>query len=303
MKKFFKNQRAEFLYMGIVLVGIISLGFFTQSCYKEEFDDLTDDGFVKNPHCDFKNPYDYVGTYHNEGLFYVLNNMDSPIKLKSDDNSKIEINARNLTLQFWKENPLGQNFSEEEFESSIQSAKMIRLKSSQNQFSTTHNDYFDKFKTLVKYPKQCVSIADVYNEIRIIEKEIYESDMSFSDKELLLITYAVGKSSLDFWMGCDKKTSTPRLKSGNYGETGEPFLDWWNRNVTPAVSAIVEVDFYGAAAGALQGLVAGATGGTVVLPGVGSITGAITGAVAGGAGGAVYSSVIGGVAYYYTVSR
>ena len=36
MKKIVKNQKVEFLYMGIVLLGVVSLGFFTQSCYKKD---------------------------------------------------------------------------------------------------------------------------------------------------------------------------------------------------------------------------------------------------------------------------
>lgn len=40
MKKIVKNQKVGFLYMGIVLVSVISLGFFMQSCNKEEFDNV-----------------------------------------------------------------------------------------------------------------------------------------------------------------------------------------------------------------------------------------------------------------------
>ena len=182
----------------------------------------------------------------------------------------------------------------------VQMAKKIRLKSNSSGFSQTQLYYHKKFLDILASPNNCKSISDVLTKIKTIESEIYFSNMENNEKEALLVTYAIGRNSLEFWLGCDKKLLRPRLKSG--GESFD-FLGWWNEYVTPAICAIVETDFYGAASGALGGAVLGATSGTVILPGVGTITGTIVGTVEGAAYGAVYSSLIGGISYYFTVSN
>lgn len=281
----YKNQKIKFLIKGIAIIGLVSLGFFMQGCSQE-------DNYA-SINCDFQNSYDYVGKYHNEGLLYVLNRIDNPIKLKSDMDN-IEQNASELTKEFCQKNPLDNNtFSEDQFAAAIQATKDIRLKSGSNNFSQTELYYHEKFENILKNPQGCSSLSDVYNQIRILEKEIYESNMSNEDKEVLLITYAVGRNSLEFWVGLNKNDNFPRLKSDNENSSSS-FLDWWSKNVTPAVEAIVKSDFKGAAEGALTGLIAGASAGSVV-PGAGTLTGAVT----GGATGAVYGSVIGGAEYFF----
>jgi hypothetical protein len=286
MKTILKNQKVRILSLMMVLAGMVFLGIFMQGCSNEEYQE--------NLTCDFQNPYDYVGKYHNEGLAYVLNEMKNTIRLKSDI-SKIEQSAYNLTKEFCQKNPMGNYSDSEEFiVSAIRKTKDIRLKSGSNNFSQTQLYFHEKFKNIMANPQGCNSLSDVLNKIRIIEKEIYESSMTKQDKEVLLITYAVGRNSLEFWLEFNGKTIHPRLKSGSEWN----FFNWWQQNVTPAVEAVVESDFTGAAAGALEGLITGATGGTVVAPGPGTITGAVTGAVVGGASGAVYGSVVGGAIYF-----
>ncbi|MGV8138574.1 MAG: hypothetical protein AB2L20_25510 [Mangrovibacterium sp.] len=286
MRRNIKTSVASIMAI-VPLVLIIIVG-----CQKEE------DEFLQS--CDFENPYDYVGKYHNEGLIYVLAKIEDPVRLKSEK-SKIESNVFALASDFCKQNSLGNApFSEDGFASAVQMAKKIRLKSNSSVFSQTQLYYHTKFLDILASPNNCKSISDVLTKIKTIESEIYFSNMENNEKEALLVTYAIGRNSLEFWLGCDKKSLRPRLKSG--GESFD-FLDWWNEYVTPAICAIVETDFYGAASGALGGAVLGATSGTVILPGVGTITGTIVGAVEGAAYGAVYSSLIGGISYYYTVSN
>jgi len=294
MNSIYKNNKK--ILVCLSFVSIISLGFFMQGCSSDEKNEIN----PINQYCDFQNPYDYAGKYHNEGLMYVLSKMENPIRLKSSVD-EIERNVYDLTMEFCKINPLNSHaFSEGLVASAIQQTKDIRLKSGDNNFSQTQLRYHKKFEDILANTWYCSSVSDVINKIRIVEKEIYESDMTDTDKEALLITYSVGRNSLEFWIGINNTIDTPRLKSS----TEDTFRNWWNKNVTPAVEAIVKSDFEGAAAGALAGLVSGATVGTVVGLGVASvptgITGAVTGAVTGGAGGAVYGSAIGGAAYFFS---
>lgn len=275
--------RKASIISAIVTIVIIT-GVFV-GCQKEEVST-----------CNFENPYDYVGEYHNEGLAYVLSKMDNPIRLKSSE-SAIEDQAYALTLDYCKQNPLSGHISSEEiYVASIQSVKNIRLKSSQK-FSSTQMHYHKKFKELMKNPKNCTSLSDVFNQLRKIEEEIYQSTMDVTDKEALLVTYAVGRYSLEFWLSQkqDNKNNKLRLKSGSESNA---FLSWWSQNVTPALNAIVESDYEGAAAGFMGGLVTGACVGSGV-PLAGTITGAVTCGVTGGAGGAIFGSTIGGVKYFF----
>ena len=251
--------------------------------------------------CNFENPYDYVGEYHNEGLAYVLSKMDNPIRLKSSE-SIIEDQVYALTLDYCKQNPLlGYIASEEMYAGSIQSVKNVRLKSNQK-FSSIQTRYQSKFNELIYNPKKCSSLADVFNQLKNIEREIYQSNMDVTDKEALLISYAVGRYSLEFWLSLKQVTidePKPRLKSDNENANSmDSFLNWYTTYVTPAISSIVESDYQGAAAGILGGLITGACVGSGV-PGAGTITGAISCAVIGGAGGAIFGSAVGGAWYFF----
>lgn len=257
-------------------------------CQKEE------DTYI----CNFENPYDYVGNYHNEGLLYVLDKLkaDNSIRLKSSE-IDIEQATCDLTREFCAQNPLkGAHFSNESLSASFQTVQNIRLKSTDSQHSDIRHIYHTKFEKILDNPDGCNSLFDVLNRIRIIEEEIFQSNMDVTDKEALLVTYAIGRNSLEFWLSLNKEAcNVPRLKSGSE----DSFLTWWTSNVMPAVRSVVTADFAGAAAGFLEGAITGATGGTVLMPGVGSVTGAIVGGVGVAAAGAIYGSVIGGALYYF----
>jgi len=59
---FFRNIRIVSLVAAIVTIAGVLAG-----CQKDE-----------NSICDFENPYEYVGLYHNEGLAYVLTIWTTP---------------------------------------------------------------------------------------------------------------------------------------------------------------------------------------------------------------------------------
>jgi hypothetical protein len=277
MKKYFINIMRRMLC-------VCALILFAQSCNKDITENIDE----------FDNPYEYAGKYHNEGLSYILSNVDNTVKLKSQDNSveDIEKQVHVLAGEFCANNPLhGEIVPIKEFEKISQAVQQIRLKSSQNQLSPICEKYRIIFHDLLKSSKNCKSISGVLNKIKRIEKEIYQTDMENVDKESLLVAYAIGRNSLEFWTSYANGRNKPRLKNGN---EDFDFLDWWGENVMPAIADVVFDDYEGAAWGAAAGLILGGSGGSI-LPGVGTITGAITGAVTGGAAGALEESARSGI--------
>ena len=116
------------------------------------------------------------------------------------------------------------------------------------------------------------------------------------DKEILLVSYAVGRNSLEFWLACTNINQVqPRLKSGS--ELINSFLSWWN-SVEPTVSFIVGEDANGAIDGMILGGTAGAVFGTYAGGPVAGAALAIRSAVQSGAWTGVYASVKAGVLYY-----
>jgi hypothetical protein len=275
--KFFKH---------VCVMIVIVASCFVTGCQKEDIMMENDD--------EFDNPYEYVGEYHNEGLSYILSKIESTVKLKSQniDVENIEKQVYALTGEFCANNPLhGEIISIKEFEKISQTLKQIRLKSSQNQFSPIREKYYIIFCKLLKNSENSKSISNVLKKIKKIEQEIYYADMDNIDKESLLVAYAIGRNSLEFWTSSiNIRNSTPKLKTGNEFD----FLDWWEANIMPAIYDVVINDYEGAAWGGATGLILGGSVGSAV-PGAGTITGAITGAVTGGAAGALEESARSGI--------
>jgi hypothetical protein len=274
-----KNFKYTNIVTAIVLTIVASC--FMAGCLKEENES-------SSPYCDFENPYEYVGKYHNEALTYILPKMDNHLRLKSSI-TNIENDAYTLTREFHETRPLQGNvfsFPKEVCDASLQTVKRIQLKSSEGQLSPNIAYYYQKFRSILANSKN-YSLARVLNEFRIVEKEIYESAIDNVDKEILLIGYAVGKNSLEFWSFYNNKTI--RLKTG--GETSSSGAN------TSGANYVVDSDVLGGISGAMTGGYLGVAVGTLVGP-PGTITGAITGAVGGGVLGAISSSVTAGVHYY-----
>lgn len=289
-KKLFSNK---FRNNGILVLFVFSctFGLIVQSCSSNDVSDQITESNFTNKVCNFENPYEYAGKYSSEGLKFVLNNVQR-IRLKSS-NVDIKKEIYDQTVNFFENNPLGKDtISSELFESSIQPINNILLKSGKSQFSEIQQKYLDKFQEIIMNPKGCNSTSDVINKIKFVEEEINNSDMSNSDKEILLVTYAVGRNNLEYWLSTIKTTPAPRLKGGNTENQG--FLGWWSSNVTPVVTTALNGAIAGAATGAVTGAIYGGGAGTIVAPGPGTITvgvtGAVTGAVIGAIGGAIWNT-------------
>lgn len=304
MKIFKTNKMILVVTTAIVLLSILP---FFQSCNSKEDGGIQlirdSQSIIKVSSNVFENPYEYVGKYHNEGLKAVFDNMKDTIRLKTDAEYRKD-KAKKLTLDFCNKKSLNGVYIKEKISNStFESVDKFNSKLSNTKFSENSQIYQNMFREIIRKPNGCKSISDVINKLKEIEQEIYCSGIDKNDKEALLVEYAIGRNSLEFWLSC-KSTSTnslqksKRFKSGS-NESSDSFLDWWNKTVTPAVVAVVESDFNSAAEGAVAGLTIGVLGGSVV-PGAGTVTGAITGTVSGAATGAVYGSVIGGVKYYFT---
>lgn len=246
------------------------------------------------------NPYEFVGEYHNKGLAYILQELKETAQVTTRGISAIPTKdeIKILTESFCQENILesaGVQYPIDIKSSSILNSEILPSTRSMNsQYSSDVQHYLSLFEQNLKNPQGISSLNDFMIKIKEIEQEIYHSDIKEEDKVILLISYAVGRHSLEFWLEISGQETLPLVKTRS-----ESFSDWWSHYVTPAIESVVTADFAGAAAGALGGMMAGGTVGSVV-PGPGTVTGAVAGAVEGGASGAIYSSVVDGVIYYFS---
>lgn len=246
------------------------------------------------------NPYEFVGEYHNKGLTYILQELKETAKVTTRGIPAIPTidEIKILTESFCQENRLefaGVQYPIDTKNSPILNSEILpSTRSINNQFSSDVQYYLSLFEHNLKNSQDVNSLDDFMIKIKKIEQEIYHSDIQEGDKAILLISYAVGRHSLEFWLEVSGQETLPLVKTRS-----ESFSDWWSHYVTPAIESVVTADFAGAAAGALGGMMAGGTVGSVV-PGPGTVTGAVAGAVEGGASGAIYSSVVDGVIYYFS---
>lgn len=246
-----------------------------------------------------ENPYEFVGEYHNIGLMFILQELKESAAITTRGVPTIPTldEIRKLTGAFCQENILESNGVQYPIITSspaIYPEILPTTRSLNNHYSSDVQHYISLFEQNLKNPKDIHSIDDFKLKIKKIEQKIQLSNIKEEDKTVLLLSYAVGRHSLEFWLEVSGKGKTPLVKTRS-----ESFSDWWSNTVTPAIEAVVTADFAGAAAGAIGGLISGGTVGSIV-PGPGTVTGAVAGAVEGAASGAIYSSVVGGVTYYFS---
>lgn len=247
-----------------------------------------------------ENPYEFVGEYHNKGLAQILHQLKETAKVTTRGVPAIPtINEiKMLTESFCQKNELESKGIQYPIDTKnsliLNSIELPCTRSINKQSSSDVQYYLSLFEHNLKNPQEINSLDDFMRKIKNIEQEIYHSDIQEEDKTILLISYAVGIHSLEFWLEVSGQNVVPLVKT-----RGESFSDWWSHYVTPAIKSVVTADFAGAAAGALGGMITGGTVGSVV-PGPGTVTGAVAGAVEGAASGAIYSSVVDGVIYYFS---
>lgn len=288
-----------------VILSVFIIGFFLQSCSKEDFDlsnannslpnSITfDTNVAYSPKT--KNPYDFVGKYHNEGLQFVIDEYQKKPKLKSEQD--LEVLIKDLTISYMAENNV---FTSSDIKTpktlsnfSIMdkiNLKQVRLKSADVFSKKDQQIYFNKlmkvYNNKVKSPQELI---DYINEVECdILKDV---NLTEEEQSELLITTAVAKYSSIFWIETFLKDidMEPVIRLKNGSESGDNFEQWWNNSFMPNAQEIIQSDFEGAATGAVAGAIFGGGVGTVVQPGGGTITLTITGAVQGGAQGAIVGS-------------
>lgn len=279
------------------IVGALCLIMFFAfySCSSEEFDKSTTTSSL------WQNPYDFAGEYHNKGLLYVFQNLenDTEIKTRSAQTSLPIEKIQRLTDSFCERNRLEDKGVQYYFDikdcTVFNYNTFLKTRAAGGYYSDKVQYYLNIFLKSLKNPRGINSLDEFNQMISRYEQEVFQSNMTEEEKVIILVSYAVGRYSLKFWLDVSNTNSLPVIKTRS-----ESFSDWWSGTVTPAVAAVVEADITGAAAGAIEGAIGGATGGSAVAPGPGTVTGAVSGAVAGGTTGAIYSSAVGGVVYYFS---
>jgi hypothetical protein len=265
----------------VSFIAIFVLSVFFQGCIEE----IDVNG---NKISNFDNPLDFIGQTHNQGLEYILRNIEaSKGGLKSAQNGKEMIIS--LTNDFMEKLPketilFNNKVNYVEFGNSI-SRKIFEsnLKSESIQLSNEQRIFVNELKRIIERNIKSGKYDQIFNNVSILEERIWNSNLNDDEKYVLLAATSVGKYSLQFWS--QKKISTnnsPRLKSGTTESNQDPLTRWLN----DAVNA----DIDGTITGAIAGGIVGGIWGSVLLPGVGTITATVVEAVHGGFYGAIVGS-------------
>jgi hypothetical protein len=231
---------------------------------------------------EFINPYEYVGEMHNEGLVFVIE------KIKDVKASNIDIqDLCNLTTAFM--------LSKEEFGVDIKSSNKFAdfesciKQNIQNGYKSL--DTCSIFKNGTKANKLYLKLDNLFNKIDIkdtieyfkaikkFEYEIWISNISESEKAGLLLMSSVGRHSFSFW-----KENLSKYFSINLEESK-------NEDFSAVLLEILKADMIGSFLGFVAGAIIGAIGGTLIMPGVGSITAAFLEGMQSAVWGAILGSI------------
>jgi hypothetical protein len=175
MKKFFKNQRGEFLYMVIVLLGVVSLGFFAQSCSKD--DDYFSD---KNDYLDesiaSSKFFEVINTIESQDLQIVLDSVFHVVE-KIKEKCNIRINICDDVVTAIK---AGANI-----ESTGSSRQLVRLKSANPETTASGWTYLGEVNEGVSGTIDAVKLYNKYKETwnySCLELRLETEKRSVSDK-------------------------------------------------------------------------------------------------------------------------
>jgi hypothetical protein len=300
MKNIFRNQKNRIYNFAIVLVSVVSLGFFMQSC--DNFEDFNS----VDPSTELNIDFEKIGQEHNKGLDYIFEQLkidqeSKSIRLKQE-NKSITLNSSDSILNFSiieKASVLfvtmsdyGKGIEKEKISKIISlTSEKISLKS-----ANTNTDHLVLTKSQQYYMNKYKEIImSMTNDIKPVIKELEKLDaemiLNCTSEEVipLLAMTSVGKYSLQYWnenlykwvtlFNPDAKqlesNLVPRLKSGDIEvQTNESEWGWfWN-----TLESMGQSDGIGAAMGAGAGALVG---------GVGAIPGAIAGGCYASAGAGI----------------
>ncbi|MGQ9621669.1 MAG: hypothetical protein ACUVTX_11935 [Bacteroidales bacterium] len=144
----------------------------------------------------------------------------------------------------------------------------------------------NRLKFLIKNCEEKDSLKFSYY-IEKLENDVWKSDMTDQEKNIVLISFSIGKYSWRYW----SVNKLEELFSGDRKSEKWP-PDWQELK-----NEVIEGDIEGAIAGAIIGCIGGAIGGTLIMPGVGSITACILESVSQGFQGAVVGSTLSALKY------
>lgn len=252
----------------------------------------------------FKNPYEEVGEYHNEGLKYVFENYCKLSVTRSNANQQEVLNELMINFFSEKKLPRGINVSRDDSKSFLKRLEIgaISRSGNVNFESIIQQEYCDKVRKVLRGGKIISSPQALVFEINKIEREVEKSKMSELEKAQVLVATAVAKHSSIFWIEqmLSSDDNSPVLIKTRSGESGSnDWLSWFERVFMPKAMKVLEADFAGAVAGIVEGFFFGGAAGSIV-PGAGTVTVAITGAIANGTRGAIWGSVCEGIGIDWT---
>ena len=261
-----KNLRNFFLQLlsGILLIVIIN------SC--EELSSQDEEIYR------FKNPFEFVGETHNDGLAYALEKMGN---LKTGENDLQNICNLSTTFMLSRED---YDFKINDYHKFIEFENFIKERLVNE---TKGLDTCSIFRQGTKANRLYVKLDNVFNKIDIkdtiksfeaikkLEYEISNSKISEKEKAELLLMSSIGRHSFSFW-----KATLPKIHGLDETKNEEIYKD---------LLEILKADMIGGFLGFIGGAIVGAIGGTLIMPGVGSVTGAVL----EGMQAAVWAAIIG----------
>lgn len=286
---FFNMKSIIFKTFGILFV--LSIGL--KSCTEHQDNIIKQTTHEIDDNIDFSpyyiNKYDYVGEYHNKALDAIFTQLNQATTKTSHSLETIE----KLVTTYCNENPI------------ISTTKSLQTINIKNIAYKIHSDTIFKNQLQQDFYKQVLqlqrntnytSLQSLVSDINSLEMEISSSNLKETEKDLLFIATAVAKYSAYYWANkMQTKIQPPRVKT----KSEDSWFNWFSSVFMPKAQKVLEADFAGAAAGAVEGFIFGGGIGSIV-PGAGTVTVAITGAVADGAKGAIMGSVCEGIGINWT---
>jgi len=232
--------------------------------------------------------YSKVGECHNAGLDYIYSQIEKGIRTKKGFLSKLTITQLNQMASAYMQDSL--------------KASGIDFVPLYNYDTTcTLMDAFDMhlYNQTSYFSSQALknAFASLYSLIfddtrnrsflsydSLITKFVPQLTITL-EKQIFIATVSVGKNSIQYWDANFDKWQ--RLLAQPVIETLRGTSSWQKD--------IVYADCYGAASGAVRGAVVGFTGGTIALPGIGTVAGTAACGLVGMVGGAVTGSAMEGI--------
>jgi hypothetical protein len=287
-------KRNKFLLLSFAKTALITWLLINVSCLKQEdksFESTSESITLNESKTEFINPLNFVGEYHNQSLDYVRKKYPYSKNLMMSYQDTINY-LSDLIENFVNTIPTGSILNNEYVDRKDIKEKASNIfinnnqgKSISNRLSQKQIVFIEQLKMIFNEATEADSIR-IFNRVSVLEKKIFQSDLSENEKIVLLTSSAVGKYSWKYW-------SQEKLENIYYQRTKNELWPNWKA----LKEAAIDADIMGAIAGAIGGCIGGAVVGTFIMPGVGSITACMLEAVNLGFQGAVLGSTLAAIRY------